>query len=60
MNYLLAFAAMLIYGLFDKAGSAHGIWFYYLAVINVGLGTFNLVPIPPLDGSISCRSCFQG
>jgi Zn-dependent protease len=45
MNYLLAFIAMLLYGFTDF------IWFYYLAVINVGLGTFNLIPIPPLDGS---------
>lgn len=39
------------YGLFYKWGSGWGIWFYYLAVINVGLGTFNLIPLPPLDGS---------
>ena len=51
MNYLLAFASMLVYGLFYKWGSRWGIWFYYLAVINVGLGTFNLIPLPPLDGS---------
>ena len=24
---------------------------YYIALINVGLGLFNLIPIPPLDGS---------
>ena len=24
---------------------------YYSAVINIGLGIFNLIPIPPLDGS---------
>ena len=24
---------------------------YYSAVINIGLGLFNLIPIPPLDGS---------
>ena len=24
---------------------------YYVAVLNVGLGTFNLIPVPPLDGS---------
>lgn len=27
------------------------IFFWYLMVINVGLGLFNLIPIPPLDGS---------
>lgn len=24
---------------------------YYSAVVNIGLGLFNLIPIPPLDGS---------
>lgn len=26
-------------------------FFYMFAVINIGLGAFNLIPIPPLDGS---------
>lgn len=51
MNYLLAFIGMLLYGIFYKAQSGFGIWFYYLAIINIGLGTFNLIPLPPLDGS---------
>lgn len=25
--------------------------FYYMMLINIGLGVFNLIPIPPLDGS---------
>ena len=58
MNYLMAFVSILIYGLFYKAGSSYGTWFYYLAVINVGLGTFNLIPIPPLDGSIILQELF--
>lgn len=60
MNYIMAFVSMLIYGLFYKAGSSFGIWFYYLAVINVGLGTFNLIPIPPLDGSNVLQELFPG
>jgi Zn-dependent protease len=51
MNYLLAFVSMLIYGFFYASKNDNGIWFYYLALINIGLGTFNLIPIPPLDGS---------
>jgi Zn-dependent protease len=51
MNYLLAFASMLVYGFFYAAKNDNGIWFYYLALLNIGLGTFNLIPIPPLDGS---------
>lgn len=58
MNYIMAFVSMLIYGLFYKAGSSFGIWFYYLAVINVGLGTFNLIPIPPLV-PMFYRNCFR-
>ena len=27
------------------------IFFSYLSIINIGLGVFNLIPIPPLDGS---------
>lgn len=26
-------------------------FFSYLAILNIGLGVFNLIPIPPLDGS---------
>lgn len=45
-------------GLLLKFGSPHStaIWIlcqfcYYSAVVNIGLGLFNLIPIPPLDGS---------
>lgn len=58
MNYLLAFIAMLIYGLFYRVESSYGIWFYYLALINIGLGTFNLIPFPPLDGSNVLQELF--
>jgi Zn-dependent protease len=30
---------------------AIGIIFYYFVLINIGLAIFNLIPIPPLDGS---------
>lgn len=57
MNFILAFIFMLFYGLFYKYGSSGLIsgylqsLCYYTAVLNVGLGVFNLIPIPPLDGS---------
>ena len=51
MNYLTAFLGMLIYGVCLRFGSGLAIWFLYLAVLNIGLGTFNLIPLPPLDGS---------
>ncbi len=58
MNFLLAFLSMLIYGLLSKYGSVYsqavyvaGLLAYYSVVINIGLGLFNLIPLPPLDGS---------
>lgn len=56
-NFVLALAALgicsLIYHLGpDGAVSAYAILFFcYMAVLSVGLGLFNLIPIPPLDGS---------
>ena len=66
-NFILAFLSLLIEGLLMKFGSPHSavIWIlcqfcYYSAVVNIGLALFNLIPIPPLDGSkilgeLSCK-----
>ncbi len=52
-NFLIAFVAFLIGyfsgGLF-AAGLMGTIW-GYLVSVNLGFGVFNLIPIPPLDGS---------
>ena len=51
-NFLLASAAAFF--LRFCAGFLHPVAVYllrYFAVINLVLGTFNLIPIPPLDGS---------
>ena len=57
-NFLLALLLLLIArGVFVKAmltGEFNQTWFSFLldtAALSVGLGLFNLVPIPPLDGS---------
>lgn len=57
-NFIIAFISLFIEGLLMRFGpdTSTLIWIlcqlcYYSAVVNVGLGLFNLVPIPPLDGS---------
>lgn len=59
MNFVLAFFFMMIVGLirrFTAADPGEAIFYvymlaYYSSVLNVGLGVFNLIPVPPLDGS---------
>ncbi len=56
-NFLLAALAMFLFGFFirDLYGSGAGRFFIrllqYLALLSISLGLFNLIPIPPLDGS---------
>lgn len=51
-NMIFAFIAVLLLKLLAPApGSSVGIFLYYLAQINIILAAFNLIPIPPLDGS---------
>jgi Zn-dependent protease len=63
-NFILAFIGTFLYSVmftllgYQTVGSFlfnvfynFGLFFFYLAVINVGLCLFNLIPIPPLDGS---------
>lgn len=58
-NFVMAFAATFLLGLVYR--SRLNLWappvyfiftlLYQIAVLSVGLGVFNLIPIPPLDGS---------
>ncbi len=56
-NFLLAALAMLLMGFFFRElyGSGTGQFvirlLQYLAILSISLGLFNLIPIPPLDGS---------
>jgi len=57
-NFCLAFLSIFIFGLINKFATTDSTAVYYAtlyslnsAILNVGLGLFNLIPIPPLDGS---------
>ncbi len=57
-NILLAFLSMLIFSLIANIFNLSGtiitylfLFFYCIAIINIHLAVFNLIPIPPLDGS---------
>ena len=62
MNFILAFVFMILYYALFVATNALGAlslqWqqiinymLIYIVSINIGLGVFNLIPLPPLDGS---------
>lgn len=51
---LLILGDRLLYNYLIAAGQLPGTLFYFLrdtAILSIGLGVFNLLPIPPLDGS---------
>ena len=56
-NFIIAMLGGLLYAVLVKFTSFTGMsemlaeFSMYLVMINVGLGIFNLIPIPPLDGS---------
>lgn len=58
MNFLIAFISLFLAGLIMKFGNTNSEFMniafllcYYSTVMNTGLGVFNLIPLPPLDGS---------
>lgn len=60
MNFILAIIFAIIYTIivkinpmytFTKVGMVVSILIQVIITINIGLGVFNLIPLPPLDGS---------
>lgn len=58
MNFVLAFVFAIIYyivsavvGSFTFTTSIWSVVLYGIIMTNIGLGVFNLIPLPPLDGS---------
>ena len=65
MNFLLAFGGSLVYTAVMRFGREYMsldsfggkliyycfVFFYYFSYLNIGLAVFNLIPLPPLDGS---------
>lgn len=51
-NTMLAFISLLLLQIFNPAPfGAFSMFLVYMAQINIMLAAFNLIPIPPLDGS---------
>jgi Zn-dependent protease len=50
-NLLLAALAGLALRLFMFPSQIYQLTLFYLLFMNIGLGLFNLIPLPPLDGS---------
>ena len=50
-NIVVAFVAFLLLRILSPSSEAIGLLLHYLAQINIILAAFNLIPIPPLDGS---------
>jgi Zn-dependent protease len=59
-NLLLAFFSMLAFYLFNVQSEGVSTFLSTLITMNIGLAVFNLIPIPPLDGSKVFAEIFGG
>lgn len=60
VNFILSFFALFVYVIFEVIAIANNgnfiysniaLLFFYISMYNMSLGIFNLIPLPPLDGS---------
>ncbi len=54
VNFILGFISLLLLNIFFRAGLTNGLFMQFMIVLmqlNILLAIFNLIPIPPLDGS---------
>lgn len=51
VNFVLAILSALLFRLLGPLSSLLALFLVYLCITNIVLGVFNLIPIPPLDGS---------
>ena len=54
-NFLLAWVSMILYKLCWYSGAGQAVpalsmFLYYMVAMNLSLGVFNLLPVPPFDG----------
>lgn len=63
-NFLLAFITLLTLEILTKNGyyPSEGVFMFFstMVLLNINLGIFNLMPIPPLDGSKIFAEAFGG
>ena len=50
-NLMLAALSGMALRLFPFQSEAYQLTLFFLLIMNIGLGLFNLIPLPPLDGS---------
>lgn len=50
-NFAMAILSALLYRMLGPASGLFALFLAYLCITNIILGVFNLIPIPPLDGS---------
>lgn len=59
-NFILAFISIIVLYAFEPQSDGIIYFLNQLIIINVGLAVFNLLPLPPLDGSKIISEIFGG